>query len=637
MDRELKKIYLYVGVFVAVLLIGVTYAFFTAGLSSEDTTTVRADAGTMKIKYDGGASINLSGIYPRDEVWATKNITVTGDNTTDAKMYYKLTLVVDSNTFKDDDPLVYELVSVNTSANGEVVPSINKTNISSSKIELGSAYFVKANSAIHTYQLKIYYPVTSENQNDNQGAGFNAHVEIEDVKEPKVMTFADTILADNEVKTPLSVPGVEVSGYREEDVTATSKLTISSQSSYYVTYGTGWKANGTGFNLTGAAVTSDTYANTYSSLVGKYLASTYYLGSTTAGKMLVTNNLREVYYVVDATAGSITYKKIGSNKKIVESVLASAEDDYGTSYYFRGAVNNNYVEFANKCWRIVRINGDRSVKLVLFNDNTGGVANPCSSVNNSTTAAFAHFNGTKYAGLFNYDRSDNAYIGFMYGLNYADNYAETHANENKSVILTNLETWYKNNLDSYDDNIADTIWCNDKSVVTDSSYNPSDYTLGTDYGIKENGNYYSTTQRIMYSNNAETGEVINGTGPSLVCPNDNDGGKLSKFTVSDVANGNGALTYKIGLLTADEVALAGYSTLSSNPIAYLQENTSGYWWTLSPEDFDSRTIHLWAVNATTGNFYGAIDSNLGVRPAISLVSSTQVTGSGTSEDPYKII
>ena len=52
-----------------------------------------------------------------------------------------------------------------------------------------------------------------------------------------------------------------------------------------------------------------------------------------------------------------------------EALLASTEDDYGTSYYFRGAVTNNYVEFANKCWRIVRVGGDGSVKLILHNDN----------------------------------------------------------------------------------------------------------------------------------------------------------------------------------------------------------------------------------------------------------------------------
>ena len=69
---------------------------------------------------------------------------------------------------------------------------------------------------------------------------------------------------------------------------------------YYITYGTGWKANGTNFDLTGAAVTSDTYANSYSSLVGKYLVSRYpnEAGSITAGTMVTTTNLSSVYYVV---------------------------------------------------------------------------------------------------------------------------------------------------------------------------------------------------------------------------------------------------------------------------------------------------------------------------------------------------
>ena len=62
---------------------------------------------------------------------------------------------------------------------------------------------------------------------------------------------------------------------------------------------------------------------------------------------------------------------------------------------------------------------------------------------------------------------------------------------------------------------------------------------------------YGTYNRI-YGGNAELY-----ASPSLICPNDNNGGKLSKFTVDDTTNGNGNLTYKIGLLTADEIAFAG--------------------------------------------------------------------------------
>ena len=98
--KKQKRVMIYVLIISLICVVGVSYAFFTAGMSSETSTTVRADAGTMKITYNGGKDINLAGIYPKDDVWATKTITVTGNNTTDAEMYYKLTLVVDSNTFK---------------------------------------------------------------------------------------------------------------------------------------------------------------------------------------------------------------------------------------------------------------------------------------------------------------------------------------------------------------------------------------------------------------------------------------------------------------------------------------------------------------------------------------------------------
>ena len=97
-----------------------------------------------------------------------------------------------------------------------------------------------------------------------------------------------------------------------------------------------------------------------------------------------------------------------------EALLASTEDDYGTSYYFRGAVKNNYVQFANKCWRIVRVGGDGSVKLILHNDNTAGASNPCDVANNSASAAFARYSGTTYKSAFNSSYNDNAYVGFKY-------------------------------------------------------------------------------------------------------------------------------------------------------------------------------------------------------------------------------
>ena len=303
-----------------------------------------------------------------------------------------------------------------------------------------------------------------------------------------------------------------------------------------------------------------------------------------------------------------------------EALLASTEDDYGTSYYFRGAVKNNYVKFANKCWRIVRITGDRSVKLVLHNNNTSGVANPCASSNNSTSAAYAHYSGTTFSGSYNSHDNDNTYVGFMYGTAGASVYATTHANINKSVVLTNLETWYKNNLSSYTDKLADTIWCNDKSTRNGSNgYG----TTVTDYGTKN---------RLVSS-----AGMPGGTGPSLICPNDNNGGKLSKFTVDDTVNGNGALTYKIGLLTADEVVFAGSISGTSNTSTYLYENTGTYyWWTLSPSYFDDDNSRMWIVRSGSLRIDNKITASVAIRPAISLSSSVSAVGTGTSSDPYVV-
>ena len=300
-----------------------------------------------------------------------------------------------------------------------------------------------------------------------------------------------------------------------------------------------------------------------------------------------------------------------------EALLASAEDDNGTSYYFRGAVKNNYVEFANKCWRIVRVGGDGSVKLILHNDNPTGAANPCDAANNSASAAFARYSGTTYKSAFNANYNDNAYVGFKFGTVGAGDYALTHANTNKSTILTNLEAWYeKNNLKNYEKVIADTVWCNDKTNVTDTTFNPYNYSNVNGLGYAKNVTYYGATQRLV-----GTSGSAGGTGPSLKC-----NGELSK------------INSKVGLITADELAFAGYAYNIRNTTTYLQENaTDTYWWSLSPNSFDGVGAGVWYVSGGNGNFGNSgVNGTRGVRPSISLKSTTNVTGEGTSSTPYII-
>ena len=299
-----------------------------------------------------------------------------------------------------------------------------------------------------------------------------------------------------------------------------------------------------------------------------------------------------------------------------EALLASAEDDNGTSYYFRGTVTNNYVEFANKCWRIVRVGGDGSVKLILHNDNPTGAANPCDAANNSASAAFARYSGTTYKSAFNTNYNDNAYVGFKYGTVGASDYASAHVNINKSTILTNLETWYNNNLKTYESVIADTVWCNDKTNVTDTSYNPWYWSNVTGLGYGRNKTYYGATKRLV-----GTSGSAGGTGPSLKC-----NGELSK------------INSKVGLITADELAFAGYAYDNYNTTTYLQENaTDTYWWSLSPRNFNGSYADVWSVGGSDGAFVNSyVYGTNGVRPLISLKSTTNVTGEGTSSSPFII-
>ena len=440
-------------------------------------------------------------------------------------------------------------------------------------------------------------------------------------------TLLAALRDNNELKTPLTTPGAEVNAHVLDDVEA---VTEHADSTYqkYVTYGTGWEANGTKFNLTGAAVTKDTYANSYSSLVGKYLVSSKYgYGSSTAGTMQTTTNLSSVYYVVSTTKDSFTYKTLSSTKNTTEALLASTEDDYGTSYYFRGAVKNNYVEFANKCWRIVRVGGDGTTKLILHNNNMtndayGNISpspNPCSKINIQGYTAFA----TESSCVFNTNCKDNAYVGFMYGTAGASDYASTHANINKSTILTDLETWYTKYLKSYADKIADTKWCNDKNNITDLTFNPNqvDGASPTGLGYGKNKTYYAAVRRLQQANGNP-----GGSGPSLKC-----NGDLSK------------ITNKIGLLTADEVAFSGAIANTYNQSIYLQENTENHpWWLMTPYDydydFDSGAAYSYHINnGSFGQYPVALDGDNYLRPAISLVSDITISGgTGTSEDPYVV-
>ena len=325
-------------------------------------------------------------------------------------------------------------------------------------------------------------------------------------------------------------------------------------------------------------------------------------------------------------------------------------DDYGISYYYRGVVENNYVVFANMCWRIVRVTGDGSIKLTLYNTDSSD----CTAVYGDLpytlgSRAFAKINGSIATTKFNEYSDDNAYIGLMYGTPKSNTYAATHANTNKSSLLQTLELWYETNLLDYGDKLADVIWCNDKSTVTNeksNNYSVADGKIiktSEDFnglGYNQNMTIYKSLKRGIGLDNVDANIYTYGSGPSLICPNDNNGGKLSKFTVEDTKNGNGDLDYKIGLLTIDEMIFAGYNNDQSQKTSYIRGNaTSAHYWLLSPALYDESGAYILGIYGYSKSVLKnkKVNETAPFRPAIALKSDTTISGGdGTAANPFVI-
>lgn len=192
-----------------------------------------------------------------------------------------------------------------------------------------------------------------------------------------------------------------------------------------------------------------------------------------------------------------------------------------------------------------------------------------------------------------------------------------------SDLKTYLEEWYGSNLSSYDNKIADTIFCNDRSTYSGKLW-------GTNYtgnGIGQTGTHFGTARRLL---NANSYAPI-GTGPSLVCPHKDDA-----FTKADTTKGNGKSLQKVGLLTADEASIAGLIAGTGTSSNYLYTNST--YWLSSPFYYYVNSHASTLVVYSTGALDGGVVGNLcSVRAVISLSSDiSSSSGNGTWNNPYVI-
>ena len=384
-------------------------------------------------------------------------------------------------------------------------------------------------------------------------------------------------------------------------------------------------------------------------------------------------------------------------------VRNGTENDTYPIYYYRGAVTNNNAIFADKCWKIVRTTEKGGTKLV-YNGTTSNGKCYGSNVGNTTSKftdsvksiaymgymygtayeyatrswtvghlsgeTFTYSNGTYTLVNTSTDYQNHNYrytcfnktgtcseLYFVYHMDFAsgcrpyyitlkdgkskdDALREMQENINDSLMKTSVDTWFEDNIVSWFSNenksygkyLEDSIWCNDRSMNTHGEDN-----FSVNSGWVTGGNtfrdlYYSAYGRKRIAK------------PSLICPQKNDA-----FTVSDTENGNGALTYPVGLLTSDEVILAGGQ--NENNLYYYLRNTN-MWFTMSPNfytmvsSYSDPKASMFFVDGSgklrenaPASSMGTPTSTMVVRPSITIKSNVEIQddGDGTESNPYVFI
>ena len=342
-----------------------------------------------------------------------------------------------------------------------------------------------------------------------------------------------------------------------------------------------------------------------------------------------------------------------SKVETTEKGIYKAEDDYGTTYYFRGKQSYNYVSFAGQIWRIVRINGDGSIRLILY-----GAAKDADGEYISTN--------------FNNVSNDNAYVGYMYGMTgqtssntnqciklsssgtsaevdttittedacisagykwAATPYDATHINVVDSTLKKVVDVWYENNLKTeFSSYIADTLFCMDKTLA-DKSVASDNTALG--YGT--NITYYKSYQKYFLSNTTLK--------PTFKCA-ENISNTYSRYTVDvdtlvDGNQTNGDLKYPIGLFSVDEYVLAG-AAKTMNAYFYLIDDDDYHnlasFEMISPSRYTGTNSVIISGNFNNGIFSQSSTSNTrNVRPVINLKADVMIdSGDGTSGNPYTL-
>ena len=232
-------------------------------------------------------------------------------------------------------------------------------------------------------------------------------------------------------------------------------------------------------------------------------------------------------------------------------------------------------------WRIIRVDKDNKIKMIY-----AGSKAPSENTKVAITGANTNMGMTAY----NNDYNHAEYVGFQYTT------GSQRGTTTNSTIKTYLDNWYTK---YFNENIStsrfsQTTFCNDRNTSSTWASTGSDFE-------------YAPTTRLFTDTPIPTFECI----------------------AADVVTNN------LGLITADEIVLAGGKFRTDNSAFYLNNNM--IYWAGSPYVFIDSDSGVFGLDPIDGLSSGAVDDRIfGARGVVSLSSESKLLGSGTYNDVYTV-
>ncbi len=232
-------------------------------------------------------------------------------------------------------------------------------------------------------------------------------------------------------------------------------------------------------------------------------------------------------------------------------------------------------------WRIIRVDKDNKIRMIY-----AGSKAPSESTKVAITGADTNMGFTAY----NNDYNHAEYVGFQYTT------GSQRGTTTNSTIKTYLDNWYTT---YFNENVgtsrfSQTTFCNDRNT-------------SSTWASTGSGFYYAAYTRLS----------VDTPTPTFEC------------------NTNDVVTNNFGLITADEIVLAGGKYNIDNSAFYLNNNS--FYWAGSPRRFYDSYSSVFVLYPVNGLNAGSVDSLGGAaRGVVSLSSETKLLGSGTYNDVYVV-